>query len=173
MRTHPAMPRRPDRRFAAAVAALVGLSAVAACATAPPGVTPAFLAVELAAKGPPAALLQRAEAGDALSQLAWSLVLDRGLHGVPVDPAAADRFQALATASRGETQVLQYIPAFGDQPARTYVSNVPRRALTGADAALAEQCASAVASGASSDSQLARACGPGTDYARLRSLWPS
>jgi hypothetical protein len=173
MRAHPAISRRLEWRFAAGAAALVGLYAVAACATAPPSVTPAFLAVELAARGPSAALLQRAEAGDALSQLAWSLVLGHGLHGVPVDPSAADSFQRLATASRGETQVLQYIAAFGDQPARTYLSNVPRGDLTRADAASAEQCASALASGASPDSQLARACGSGADYTRLRSIWPS
>lgn len=120
---------------------------------------------------PPATLRERAESGDAVAQLAWSLVLRHGLHGVKADPTAADDFRRLAAAPRGQTQVLQYTAAVNGAAARTEIINIPNREITRRDDAQANECINALKSGIYNNTSYSQACGTENEYYLLVVIW--
>lgn len=157
------------RRPTSAAACAVSLAALAGCAT--PAAPPLHLrAVALAAEASPEALRMGAERGDAEAQLALSLALAHGLHGLARDAVNAQAWRARATAPRGGSSVVAYTPAFRGHPSHVRLTPAPRPALSAFEAELAARCAEALPG--PGDAAVA-ACGPQADVGHLAEVWRS
>lgn len=127
------------------------------------------MAVEQAALTAPAELQARAEAGDPVSQLAWSVVLTHGLNGTAMDIDAAGSWRARAMAASGTRQATFYQSAAGSGAGRVTSVPVTVGALSIDDVRFARRCAAALA--ADAVSAPSGSCGAAPVAARLKSAW--
>jgi len=126
----------------------------------------ALQSVRMATTAEPSDLLARAEAGDATSQHALSIVLRYGLNGERPDPEQAAYWRRQAAAARGTMPITQYTPAFGGAPSRVNILHVPRYAITEPELAIAEACAAAL-----SEKRGDEVCGDAETAAELARNW--
>lgn len=142
---------------------------VTGCATlTPPDRQMLVEPIRSAAETSPETLRTQAEAGDPQAQIALSLAHKFGLNGLVRNESEAQVWRRRALAARGSSPVLQYVPAFDGQPARTHIVNVPQGGVSPVQVAVVEQCATALEDAASSGQA---ACGGSQMTAHLQMLW--
>jgi hypothetical protein len=152
--------------------AILGLALLlAACATGDAVIAGQLGPIDLATRSAPEDLRRSAEEGAGPAQLAWSLVLENGLRGVPQDPGAAAVWRAKATAQRGLTPTTLYTPAFRGHSSRVGLLMTPRYAVTPVEAVRVHACVQALTSPVWPEREKAHACGGSDNFIRLASAW--
>lgn len=129
------------------------------------------MVIEAATTASPESLRQKAESGDAFSQLALSVVLGAGLRGERVDRPVAATLRGRAVAPRGFVNVTTYTAPLGGRPGSVKLLPVAQRAFQPSDLAAIDNCIQLL----EGRLQQARtsACGDAARHERLARLWSS
>ena len=123
--------------------------------------------LDIALMEQPEVVRQKAEAGDAVAQLAYAIVLDQGLHDTPSDHAGAMKWRARALQQRRMTPITQYTAAFNGQPSRVNIINMPIPVVSLGQVQALSACIERLQTGEA----LQNACGDEADAGRRARQW--
>jgi TPR repeat protein len=152
------------------LAALLGATLLAGCATTPEARFASLGPLRTALNTSPDALRERADRNDAQAQMALSLLYQYGQGGVEKDPVQALVLRNRATAQRGSTPITTYIAGINGKPGRVSTIFVPRYDLSPGQAAINLACARALTEGDRSPEGVER-CGGEQGYDQLATGW--
>jgi TPR repeat protein len=144
----------------AAVVILIASASLAACVSVPPADQAALcLPLEDALSAAPDSVRLRAEQGEAVAQLEYSILLRNGLRGLPVDVPAARKWRYQAVKPRTATRI-------STVSIYQYGIDIRQRAAI-------EDCADALAQGLplSPVRQSRGTCGGESGFAELQAAW--